>query len=432
MSAQTIRLILEGRYLDPESGVPLGVATRSVVIADSLKVGEAEVVRALGLDACFAVVSDRTTHEVLGGQVADALGSLGRVEEIVLPHRPHADMDTVDKIRQATARADSLIAVGSGTISDICKYASHLDGKPYAVFATAPSMNGYAAENAAITVRGHKKSLQATAPAGVFIDLTVLAQAPKRMIRSGFGDSLCRPTAQADWLLSHLLHASAYRDVPFVLLADDEAGLLAEPEALLAGDLAAMGRLARTLILSGFGMAICGGSHPGSQGEHLISHYIDMMQPADRPAVFHGEQVGVTTLTMARLQERVLQGAAPRLRPTNTGEASVLAHFGPEIGADCWQELAQKRLDADGADRLNARLTERWPEIRGRLAQVIRPAEGLADALARIGAPRAHDGIHTSRAFYRDAVLHAREIRNRFTFLDLAADAGLLDPDALL
>jgi glycerol-1-phosphate dehydrogenase [NAD(P)+] len=34
------------------------------------------------------------------------------------------------------------------------------------------------------------------------------------------------------------------------------------------------------------------------------------------------------------------------------------------------------------------------------------------------------------RAFYRAAVRHAREIRGRYTFLDLAADSGLFDrPD---
>ena len=30
------------------------------------------------------------------------------------------------------------------------------------------------------------------------------------MIRSGLGDSLCRPTAQADWLLAHMLFDRRY------------------------------------------------------------------------------------------------------------------------------------------------------------------------------------------------------------------------------
>ena len=71
---------------------------------------------------------------------------------------------------RATAPADALIAVGSGTINDLCKYASALDRKPYVVFGTAPSMNGYTSVNAAITVGGLKKSLTAQAPAGAFLD----------------------------------------------------------------------------------------------------------------------------------------------------------------------------------------------------------------------------------------------------------------------
>ena len=135
------------------------------------------------------------------------------------------------------------------------------------------------------------------------MDLAVLCAAPARMIRAGLGDSLCRSTAQADWLLSHHLLGTPYRHAPFALLAEDEPALLDDPEALLHGDLDAMRALARTLILSGLGMTICDGSYPASQGEHLISHYIDMFAPAGRGAYFHGEQVAVATLTMARIQE---------------------------------------------------------------------------------------------------------------------------------
>jgi glycerol-1-phosphate dehydrogenase [NAD(P)+] len=432
MSSDPLALVLNGTYADPESGRPLGVPTRSVVIADSLKAIEAEVVKPLDLDGCFAVVSDRTTHEVLGRRVETALESIGRVRSIVLPPRPHADMETVARIQEAAAKADSLIAVGSGTINDLCKFAAAQDAKPYAVFATAPSMNGYAAENAAITQRGHKKSLQAAAPLGVFMDLEVLAQAPRRMIRSGFGDSLCRCTAQADWLLSHLLRGSGYRTVPFRLLADDEDDLLAEPEALLAGDLSAMARLARTLVLSGFGMTICGGSHPGSQGEHLISHYIDMMHPPGRPEVFHGEQVGVTTLVMARLQERILNGQTPRLRPRPASKPPILAHFGPEIGEDCWRECLGKQLDETAVERINGQLDRHWPALRDRLLAVTRTAAMLARTLERIGGPSTYEDIHLTRDFFHDAVLRAREIRNRFTFLDLAAETGQLEPDHLI
>jgi glycerol-1-phosphate dehydrogenase [NAD(P)+] len=58
---------------------------------------------------------------------------------------------------------------------------------------------------------------------------------------------------------------------------------------------------------------------------------------------------------------------------------------------------------------------------------VTRPADVLRDVLRRAGAPTTPEALGWPREFFRDAVRHAREIRSRWTFLDLAADAGLLD-----
>jgi glycerol-1-phosphate dehydrogenase [NAD(P)+] len=288
-------------------------------------------------------------------------------------------------------------------------------------------MNGYTSPSAAITVEGLKKSLPAVAPVGVFLDLTVLAAAPARLIRAGLGDSLCRPTAQADWLLAHLVRGEPYREAPFALLAEDEPGLLADSEALVRGDRAAVARLARTLILSGFGMAICGGSYPASQAEHLVSHYADMLASPEWPPSFHGEQVGVATLAVAALQEDILGEPAPRIGPTRADEAALVRHFGPALGPACWRELSRKRLDAVAADALTRRLAEDWEKIRGHLLPVTRTAEELRAALARAGAPVTSEALGWPRAFLREAVLHAREIRSRWTFLDLAADSGRLE-----
>jgi glycerol-1-phosphate dehydrogenase [NAD(P)+] len=427
MTGDPIDSLLHGTFADPDGGPPLTVPTRSVAIADTLAGDEAGLIAALDLGRKLALVSDDNTQRVLGARVTAALGSIAQVTEIPLPGRPHADHETAEAIRRASAGCDALIAVGSGTINDLCKYAAAQDGKPYAVFATAPSMNGYTSVNAAITVAGHKKSLPAVAAAGVFLDLEVLSQAPPRMIRSGLGDSLCRPTAQADWLLAHLLLDRPYREAPFALLAADEPALFANAEALMQGDLEAMRLLARTLVLSGFGMTVCGGSHPASQGEHLISHYIEMMAPAGCPEAFHGEQIAVTTLTMARLQERMLAEGPPRLRASAPSEATVTAHFGEDLGRACWREFAGKRLDETAAEALNARLDARWEEIRGRLAAVTRPASELEAVLRTAGAPTSPEALGWPRAFYRDAVRHAREIRDRYTFLDLGGDSGLLD-----
>jgi glycerol-1-phosphate dehydrogenase [NAD(P)+] len=424
--AKKIERLLEGTYVDPDTDKPVGVATRSLAIKPSLAGMEGELVAALGFGKRVAVVSDGTTHGVLGRRVEAALQGRHAVRSMVFPDAPHPDDVTVEEIRRETASADAIIAVGSGSINDLCKYASAQDGKPYAVFATAPSMNGYTSLNAAITQHGHKMSLPAQAPAGAFFDLSVLSAAPARLIRAGLGDSLCRTTAEADWLLAHLLHGLPFRELPYELLEDDEGPLFDNAAALMAGDLEVMERLVNTLVLAGFGTAIVGHSQPASQGEHLISHYIDMFADESRPLIYHGEQVGVTTLSMVRLQERMLE-ETPVIWPDTETEAGFKARYGDELGASCWAEFQGKRIDSRKAETLNTRLAERWHDMRERIAGVLLKSSYLTDVLTAAGADLTPQAIHLPRKFYDSALLHCREIRNRYTFIDLAANAGRLE-----
>jgi glycerol-1-phosphate dehydrogenase [NAD(P)+] len=416
--------LLEGTYEDPDGLGKQRVATRALIIAPTLQGMERDLIKDLDFESSIAVVSDRTTHSVLGKRIERALAGSYHVESIVLPEGPHPDDITVAELRKATKMAGALIAVGSGTINDLCKFVSALDGKPYAVFATAPSMNGYTSLNAAITEHGHKKSLPAQAPRGAFFDLAILASAPARLIRSGLGDSLCRATSQADWLLAHLLLDKPYRQLPYALLKDDEKPLFDQSAALMAGDIAVMERLVRTLVLSGFGTAIHGSSAPASQGEHLISHYIDMLGP-DRPLIYHGEQVGVTTLSMARLQHKMLE-ERPMLEPDKDTAADFSKRYGPTLGESCWSEFARKRLDRHRTEALNDRLACSWDKIAERISAISLSPDYLARVLKAAGAPISAEQIHLPRPFYEEALLRCREIRDRFSFLDLAANSGNL------
>lgn len=425
-----LRQLASGEYRDPETGEQLGAAARSVVIADSLDGDEAELVGGLDLGNHLAVVADEDTYAALGRRVERALGSRFTVQCIVLDRAPHADTATLDRLAaRIEPRTDAVVAVGSGTINDLCKLAALGRGCPQVVFATAPSMNGYTSLSASITEGGLKRSVRAATPVGAFFDLGVLAAAPLRLIRAGLGDSICRPTAQADWLLAHLLLDLPYREVPFALLAGDEPVLLAQARALVSGDLLAMRHLVRTLVLSGFGMTICGGSYPASQGEHLLSHYIEMMRPAGLPAALHGEQTGVCALAMAQLQDRILErDAPPVLRPTAVDRDDVLRRFGAERGEACWRELEPKRIDRDRADQLNARLAAGWDAMRARIRGATLGHARMLEVLAAAGAPTVLSQLGWPDALLDEALAHAREIRNRYTFLDFAADLGLATP----
>jgi glycerol-1-phosphate dehydrogenase [NAD(P)+] len=423
-----IELLLSGTYPDPETGELLKAEARSVVIADSLAGREVELVTSLGIGGKVAVVADKNTRAALGDRIERALSGELEVVSVELHSADggpvHATQAHVDGLiaSLATSGAEAVIAVGSGTINDLCKMAALHRDIPQLVFATAPSMNGYTSVSASIIVDGVKRSFRARTPVGAFFDLAVIAAAPLPLIRAGLGDSIARSTAQADWLLSHLLLGRPYREAPFALLTADEQVLFADPSALITGDLAAVRALVRTLVLSGFGMTLCNGSFPASQGEHLLGHYLEMIRPLD---VLHGAQIGVCTLAMAQLQARILSDPVPpRVRPSPRSEADFTADYGA-AGPACWLEYTPKRVDTQRAADLNATLVARWDTMRLAIERVTVPPDRLRSILLAAGCPTTPAELGYTDDDMRRALAHAREIRDRYTFLDLAADLAI-------
>lgn len=422
MSRELLEQFLSGTFPNPDGAGNLVSPLRDIVIGRDLGLRAAELINGLNLGSRLAVVMDVDTEQVLGDRVATSLEANTGIRRVVLDRHPHPDSAAVQSVIEATRDIDALVAVGSGSINDITKYAAHLTGRPYVVFGTAPSMNGYTSVSAAITEDGLKKSLPATLARAVFLDLDVMASAPQRLIASGFGDCMARSTAQTDWLLAHLLLDTPYREAPFALLVDDETALIANAAALAEGDIEAIEVLVRTLVLSGLGMTLCGGSYPASQGEHLIAHYLDMLGH-DLPEAHHGEHIAVTTLTMARLQEDLLARPILQLRSVDESEAAYINAFGPPLGSTCWNATAAKRFDKGALADINRRLSESWPDIRKRVSSVGRSSNELEGALLAVGAPTTPENVGVPADFYANAVIQARRIRDRFTTLDLVAMA---------
>jgi glycerol-1-phosphate dehydrogenase [NAD(P)+] len=162
-------------------------------------------------------------------------------------------------------------------------------------------------------------------------------------------------------------------------------------------------------------------------GEHLISHYIDTLA-RPHPGSLHGEQVGVATLSTSRMQHALLQAERPpEVRPTDLDEQAMRARYGARLGETMIAQFGAKALDEAAAARLNARLAEIWPAMTARLRAIMLPTARVQQALDAAGAPTTGADLGLAPAFYRDAVRHAREIRDRYSILDLAGDAGVLD-----
>jgi glycerol-1-phosphate dehydrogenase [NAD(P)+] len=174
-------------------------------------------------------------------------------------------------------------------------------------------------------------------------------------------------------------------------------------------------------------MAITGSSAPASMGEHSISHYIDTMA-RPHPGSLHGEQVGVATLTLSRLQHALLgDERPPEVRATLVDEAAMSGRYGAGLADRVITQFRKKALDEAGAARMNARLAEVWPAMSARMREVMLPTERLREALVAAGAPTTGVDLGLPSGFYRTAVRHAREVRDRYSILDLAGDAGVLE-----
>ena len=422
-----INELVSGEWRHPLTGQKVPIDIRSIVIKETLDGMEGELVRLLHENEKLAVVSDRYTFEVLGRRVGSALRADGFAIEEIVWKTPHADSERVEELRHLTRHCDGLIAVGSGTVNDSVKYASFLDKKRYSVFPTSPQL-AYGSPTASISFGGFKKSITALPAQGIFFDLSVISQCPIRLTRSAFADLICRTTAQVDWLMSHLLFGTFYRKLPYIYLNYEEEGLFEHAKALQEGNFEAFGILVRHCALMGLAICAANSSHPGSMGEHMMSHYIDMFFNDVNPNTLHGEQVGVTSLTMSRLQNRILTSDDPPvLKPTEINEADMIARYGNEIGQQCIQQLKNKAFDRTQANRLNRRLADGWESLAEQLRAVMLPSEQLRKAMKEVGGIRTGCDLGLPRKFYREIVLYSREVRDRFTMLDLAADTGMLE-----
>jgi glycerol-1-phosphate dehydrogenase [NAD(P)+] len=256
----------------------------------------------------------------------------------------------------------------------------------------------------------------------------VIAAAPPRMAAAGFGDCLCSSVARIDWWMSHRLFGTFYREEPYLIAEANDVDMNARVGGIGRGEVEAIGYLVRALTLSGLGITFTRTSHHGSMGEHQISHYVDCFAGDRHPGTLHGQQVGVASLTMARIQHWFLsQERPPEIRPTRIDEADMARRMGPAIAAQCAAEYRKKALDQAGADRFNARVAEIWPDLRAELAAFAVPVETMRARLAAAGGPTTGAGLGLPADFYREAVRHAHEMRDRFSFADWACDAGLLD-----
>jgi len=182
--------------------------------------------------------------------------------------------------------------------------------------------------------------------------------------------------------------------------------------------------LTRISAIMGLGTRFTNTTHSGSMAEHQISHYIDMFAGEKHPQSSHGEQVGVATITMSNLQNRVLNNDQPPLmKATNIPTDYLKSRFGNDMGNNMIEQTEIKALSDASADALNERFAKEWNELRAPLVKVMLPFDKLRSAMQSADCQLTPTELKLDVDFYREAVVGARYIRDRFSMLDIVDDS---------
>jgi glycerol-1-phosphate dehydrogenase [NAD(P)+] len=417
--------------------------TRALVVGRGVLGRTPDVFRTQFPGRRAVVVADETTFRVAGRTTQAALQAAGiatLTPYVFNDPGLYAEHRFVEMLEAALRPHDAIpVAVGSGTINDLVKLAAHRTGRQYLCVATAASMDGYTAFGASITYEGAKQTFNCPAPQAVVADIAIMGAAPAEMTASGYADLMAKVTAGADWILADTLGVEPVDARAWAIVQGGLREALADPAGARRGEPAAIAPLVEGLMLGGFAMQWSKTSRPASGAEHQFSHLWDMEHHTHQGAApSHGFKVGVATLAVTRFYEQLLAYPFERLEvaaavaawpDAATAEADVRARFaGAEFLPTALQETKAKLVSPAELEQQLGRLRSSWPDLQRRLRAQLLPAAELERRLKAVGAPTEPEQIGLARARLRDSFRRAYHIRRRFTVLDVAVRAGLLDP----
>lgn len=394
----------------------------------------------LGWRGTLVMVADPQTLQAAGDRVATLLQKVGfDVIPLILSSHPVATPDSVAHVRSQVGAATALVAVGSGTINDIVKSAASDLGLPYLVVGTALSMNGYTSSISALLDGGIKRTLQTQPAQAVVLDLDVCAAAPRAMTLAGLGDMLSKPFSEADWRLASRVGGGYHCTRPGNILNEAFQRMIADAAGIGRSAPDSLQSLAESIALSGISMAMAGVSSPASGGEHLISHYWDMMRYGigEHPFALHGTQVGAACCMVEGLHHRFQRVTADdvdvdscirawpetqhalaervRIRHSNLPDDVVPGVI--EQAIQKWRPPSQQR------ERLE-RLRDNLASIRTFVGDALLDEGAVRQALVDAGGLTQATEVDPSLAGTLERWHVVRDIRSRYTILDLAAELG--------
>ena len=164
-----------------------------------------KILRDNGFEDTLLLVADENTIAAASG-VRESLIEAGFIlKEKIYENMMYARAEQVEELISLSDDVAGIISVGTGSLNDICRVTAYKTGKKFCIFATAPSMDGFASDTAPIIKNNFKESWQAEQPLVIIGDTKVLAAAPTELKASGFGDMVAKYIGLAEWKIANLL-----------------------------------------------------------------------------------------------------------------------------------------------------------------------------------------------------------------------------------
>lgn len=382
------------------------------------------------------LVCDPITYDIAGKRCMEILKAAGMKADIVVLRHTGFDEATLGELLiNMPDDCDLAVAVGTGAINDMTRYFSFRTHRPFFTVATAAPMDGFASSLAVLNINSLKTSIEAQTPSAIIGDTEILKGAPYRMIAAGLGDLLGKYTCLCDWKLAKVINGEHYCENIVELVEQCVNDVLRVADKAKEREPEPLGRIMEGLVLAGVAASLYGNSRPTSGCEHHMSHYWEMMfEQAGKHPVPHGTQVGVGTVLVLKLVEALraktvdferARTAAKAYDPAKW-EADIRKAYGPAAdGIIAMEKTAQKNETTARLNRIDT-MEEHWNEI-DRLLAALPSSETVIELLRSLDSPCLPAEIGVDGALLRDTLLYCKEVRARYTILQMLWDLDLLE-----
>ena len=370
------------------------IATELVEIGSGVSGRVGEILAGAGFPKSLLLVSDRNALAAASG-VVESLESAGfSLKKLIYDNMMYAKIEQVREVEALCEDVEGVISVGTGSVNDICRVASYRRGKKFCIFATAPSMDGFASDTAPIVENNFKNSYFVEQPSVILADTAVLAKAPVELKAAGFGDMIAKYIGILDWRIANLLIDEYYCPAIADITMQGVNKIVALADKVRGEDEEAAGSIMEGLILSGIGMKLAKCSRPASGAEHVVSHYWECYKLARGIwPEFHGKKVGVASVLINRIYHNIADRVVdidPIPDPTDWDE--VKAAFDPSQLEDL-----MKLNTPTITDKVDpARLKRIWPEVRRLIKEILPTDEEMMRMMKAAGAVTEPADVHVS------------------------------------